>query len=1082
MINLMKTKSFETRDGTTHRSTAFLASLVLAAALLSAGCSKENKLARHASRADGYFAAGDYDKARLEYLNVIQLDPRNAHAVAQLGHIFFENGVVLQAGAALEQALKLGATEPRLRARLGTLLAAGRRMPEAREHARQALDADPAQEDALFLLADMANDEASVAEFRTLLSRLRAQQGNLPIYDTAEAVVSLKRRDAPAALALATRAATADPQSAAAQFVLAGVYLAQSNLVAGEAALAKAAALSPARSTRQIQYVNYLAQRGATNEARAHLDQTIQAAPDFVPARLRRAQWSFAGRDFEAAGKDLDAILTRDRINLEARLLEVQLYLAKREPARADEVMQELIRQFPNSEQLQYQAAVTSLANQKTSEAQLRLDRAYELNPQVPEVVLLRGRLYLARGQAGEVIASTQRLIATNATIRPAYQLLGDALVANDEIDRALAVFRDFERKFADDPAGPHNLGLLHLRRRELPPARTAFERALGLRADFLPAVEQLVRLDLVATNAPAAVARAQRFVEQHAEVAEGRVLLAQAQMAARQPELAEMELERAIELKPALQSAYLLLAQLYEESNRRASALQQLQALIAKQPGEQRALMMLGILHTSAGEYPQAAASYETLLKANATFSPALNNLAYLYSEHLGDLDRAYELARKSRELQPDDPRIADTLGWILYRRGEYAPALVHLEESAARLSKEAEVFFHLGMAHYAMAHELPARAAFQQALNLAPGASWRRDLDDRLAVLDADVSGGAATLKQLSQLAEARANDVILLTRLAQAQELAGQTELALATFKRAVSASPDALTPQIGVARVTVARGDTAAGLSLARKARDLAKSDSVALFELGRIGYQARDFAWSYALLQEAVNSSASGPTVQFTFAQAALAVGRLDVARAALEKVSGLTNFTRAGFQLSLIPACLSPSLAPLPAHLVQPVQAAPSGELLADYLKARHLAVTGKRDEALRVLESLLRSYPQFVPAKRTLATLLADRPDGAAAAEKLAREVREAIPDDAEMARVLGATAFARKDFRYAADMLQEASRTLTTDGGLFLLLGQARAQTKQIADARAALNKALSLPLDAGQTEEARRALDGL
>ena len=30
-----------------------------------------------------------------------------------------------------------------------------------------------------------------------------------------------------------------------------------------------------------------------------------------------------------------------------------------------------------------------------------------------------------------------------------------------------------------------------------------------------------------------------------------------------------------------------------------------------------------------------------------------ALNNLAYLYTERLNDLDKAYELARKARDLQ---------------------------------------------------------------------------------------------------------------------------------------------------------------------------------------------------------------------------------------------------------------------------------------------------------------------------------------------------------------------------------------------------------------------------------------------
>ena len=48
-----------------------------------------------------------------------------------------------------------------------------------------------------------------------------------------------------------------------------------------------------------------------------------------------------------------------------------------------------------------------------------------------------------------------------------------------------------------------------------------------------------------------------------------------------------------------------------------------------------------------------------------------ALNNLAVLYSDDLGQLDKAYDLAKKAREVAPNDPHIADTLGWILYKEG---------------------------------------------------------------------------------------------------------------------------------------------------------------------------------------------------------------------------------------------------------------------------------------------------------------------------------------------------------------------------------------------------------------------------
>ncbi|HEY0228847.1 MAG TPA: nucleotide disphospho-sugar-binding domain-containing protein, partial [Mycobacterium sp.] len=45
---------------------------------------------------------------------------------------------------------------------------------------------------------------------------------------------------------------------------------------------------------------------------------------------------------------------------------------------------------------------------------------------------------------------------------------------------------------------------------------------------------------------------------------------------------------------------------------------------------------------------------AYQKIIGVNPDFSPALNNLAYIYSEHLGQVDRAYTYAQKAHQLRP--------------------------------------------------------------------------------------------------------------------------------------------------------------------------------------------------------------------------------------------------------------------------------------------------------------------------------------------------------------------------------------------------------------------------------------------
>ena len=58
-------------------------------------------------------------------------------------------------------------------------------------------------------------------------------------------------------------------------------------------------------------------------------------------------------------------------------------------------------------------------------------------------------------------------------------------------------------------------------------------------------------------------------------------------------------------------------------------------------------------------GDFAKARDSYEKALAVDPNFIPALNNLAYIYSEKLSNLDRAAELARKAHELYPSEPSV---------------------------------------------------------------------------------------------------------------------------------------------------------------------------------------------------------------------------------------------------------------------------------------------------------------------------------------------------------------------------------------------------------------------------------------
>ena len=150
--------------------------------------------------------------------------------------------------------------------------------------------------------------------------------------------------------------------------------------------------------------------------------------------------------------------------------------------------------------------------------------------------------------------------------------------------------------------------------------------------------------------------------------------------------------------------------------------ALAKLDTALTANPDNVALLMLSGMISQQQGNTQKAQEVYEKLLAKNPSFAPALNNLAWIYSETQGDQEKALRLAQKAREGAPEDPQIADTLGWILYKKGNYEWALSYLNESAAKLSGNADVQFHLGMTQYKLGDGPAAKQTLQRALELDP------------------------------------------------------------------------------------------------------------------------------------------------------------------------------------------------------------------------------------------------------------------------------------------------------------------------------------------------------------------------
>ena len=114
-----------------------------------------------------------------------------------------------------------------------------------------------------------------------------------------------------------------------------------------------------------------------------------------------------------------------------------------------------------------------------------------------------------------------------------------------------------------------------------------------------------------------------------------------------------------------------------------------------------------------------------------------ALNALGYTLANLSSRLDEAQQLVSQALALDPDDPAILDSYGWILLLKGDTKQALVYLERAFAQDSDH-EIAAHLGEAYWLLGREDDARKVWQEGLKNTPDSPIIYDTLKRLKVID--------------------------------------------------------------------------------------------------------------------------------------------------------------------------------------------------------------------------------------------------------------------------------------------------------------------------------------------------------
>lgn len=738
--------------------------LVFTILFLIAGCqSSDEKRDNYFKSGEKYLAEKKFEEATIELKNAILIDDDYVPAHLALGRLFQATGDIPKAMASFRKVAELDEKNAEARIQLGRyLLGVGSEanlepLKQTREMAEQVLKVDSSNIEARVLLGNAYSGEGengkAIKELEVATSQdpnhLRAAlslgAAQLRGNETEEAEKTFKDALAKhpdsieALLTFATflisanRAAEAephyrkafdlDPANPRSLYPLAGYYVSVKRMAEAEGVFVESIKRKPGEREPLWGLSNFYSQQGQPTKSANTLFSLLKIFPGDHAAQLKLADLYLNGRDTAKAEEIIRPLLAKNKNDAEAHQLLGRLLRARNEPDKALEEFDTALKLDDSLIPSHIEKANFLLLKGDLDGAQKQLIAAQAHDRNDPLVRGFLAKILALQQKPKEALAQAQEVLATMPNNEDAIVARGDAFARLGKLQDSKKEFQKLLELRPNYPYYYQRLGAVEAELGETAPALLHLRKAVELKPDLMVAVKDMLLLLLKGKQHDAALAELDKLSRTVArkdaiENFRGQVYLAKGDVPA-----AENAFRKAIEANPKSYEAYLSIAEIKLRYQNLPQAIKEVDQLIAKDAGFAPAFFLKGYYLDVSGDSAGAVASYRKALALDPGNPLVNNNIAWLLSESDQGLDEALTLALKAKKNAPDDTEVADTLGWIYYKKKRYTLAVDELLFSVKNSVKpDAEHYNRLGLAYFANGDLPAAKETFRKALLLNP------------------------------------------------------------------------------------------------------------------------------------------------------------------------------------------------------------------------------------------------------------------------------------------------------------------------------------------------------------------------
>lgn len=196
--------------------------------------------------------------------------------------------------------------------------------------------------------------------------------------------------------------------------------------------------------------------------------------------------------------------------------------------------------------------------------------------------------------------------------------------------------------------------------------------------------------------------------------------------------------LKEVVETTAENPQTFIFMSQLYEDKKDLAKSLVVLKTAEKKFADNATVVYYLGMLQDKMNLKTDMMVSMEKVIGIQPDHSQALNYLAYSWAEAGIHLEKAESYARQASNQEKDDAYILDTLGWVMYKKGDFKKAIEVLEKAHFMQPEVAIIAEHLGDAYFKLNMHEKAKAKFIKAEELEADDVRKKEIQQKVVLIE--------------------------------------------------------------------------------------------------------------------------------------------------------------------------------------------------------------------------------------------------------------------------------------------------------------------------------------------------------